>query len=89
MDDGECLYLVRTGQMTQKQAYEVFFPTLRSDNGKRAKAICVICPVKEQCLEYAMNVSNIPGVWGGRSEKERRRLRRERRAVARDGNIDS
>jgi WhiB family redox-sensing transcriptional regulator len=43
-----------------------------------ARAVCATCPVKAPCLEYALvNVEKF-GVWGGKSERERRRLRRER-----------
>jgi WhiB family redox-sensing transcriptional regulator len=44
-----------------------------------ARDICRTCPVQVECLEYAL-VENIQhGVWGGTSERERRRIRRERR----------
>ena len=47
-----------------------------------ARRICVDCPVKEPCLEYAM-VNHIDhGVWGGTSERERRRIARHRRLIA-------
>lgn len=42
-----------------------------------AKAICKqLCPVREECLEYAMRTRQQFGVWGGTSVMERRRLRR-------------
>jgi WhiB family redox-sensing transcriptional regulator len=48
----------------------------------RAKAFCSRCPVREQCLEYALDVREGHGVWGGLNELERRVLlrQRERRA---------
>lgn len=39
-----------------------------------AKKVCVGCPVREQCLEYALVNRIDHGVWGGTSERERRRI---------------
>jgi WhiB family redox-sensing transcriptional regulator len=44
-----------------------------------ARRICVDCPVKEPCLEYALHNGVDHGVWGGTSERERRRIARARR----------
>ena len=38
----------------------------------RAKSICGVCPVKAQCLEYAMEIREPYGIWGGLTESERR-----------------
>ena len=44
-----------------------------------AKNICATCPVRAECLEFALAaVENPVGVWGGTSPNERRRLRQER-----------
>lgn len=43
------------------------------------RAICNTCPVAEQCLEYALDAGEKYGLWGGTSERERRRLRALRR----------
>lgn len=50
-----------------------------------ARRICASCPVKERCLEYALANRIDHGVWGGTSERERRRILKRRRqdAVAR------
>lgn len=59
----------------------VFFP---SDGlgVEVAKQICVDCPVRAACLEYALENRIDHGVWGGASERERRRIARSRRVAA-------
>jgi WhiB family redox-sensing transcriptional regulator len=47
-----------------------------------AKAICALCEVKGECLEWSMATGQDAGVWGGLSEEERRALRRARRREA-------
>lgn len=56
---------------------EAFFPE-KGGTTKPAKQICATCPVRSQCLEYAMDHDERFGVWGGLSERERRKLRWER-----------
>ena len=45
----------------------------------RARKICATCPVVEPCLEYALEHRIEHGVWGGASERERRRILKRRR----------
>lgn len=47
-----------------------------------ARAICAGCPVREACLEYALDSRIDHGVWGGCSERERRRILKRRRDAA-------
>ena len=47
-----------------------------------ARRVCADCPVKEPCLDYAMANHIDHGVWGGTSERERRRIARHRRLIA-------
>jgi WhiB family transcriptional regulator, redox-sensing transcriptional regulator len=47
------------------------------------KSVCNDCPVQNQCLEFALRTLQDYGVWGGRTEDERRAIRRSRRAAAR------
>ena len=47
-----------------------------------ARRICADCPVKASCLEYALRNGIDHGVWGGTSERERRRIARRRRLAA-------
>jgi WhiB family redox-sensing transcriptional regulator len=42
-----------------------------------AKAVCVTCPAKDPCLEFALATNQESGIWGGTSEEERRKLRKE------------
>ncbi|MGI9603516.1 MAG: WhiB family transcriptional regulator [Acidimicrobiales bacterium] len=51
----------------------------------RAQRICATCPVKGPCLEYALRSGIDHGVWGGCSERERRRILKRRRRAARSG----
>lgn len=59
---------------------EIFFPD-RGESLKPAKAVCDQCIVKDECLEFALTSGERFGVWGGTSERERRRIRRARRAA--------
>ena len=52
----------------------IFYPT-RGEPTEPAKAICANCPVKAECLDYALTTFQEHGVWGGMSERERRARR--------------
>jgi WhiB family redox-sensing transcriptional regulator len=65
---------------------DIFFPkgnighvSKARDAYEKAKAICDICPVKKECLEYALALPAnwCEGIWGGTTERERRWLRRK------------
>ena len=60
---------------------DIFYPVSDDDAGA-AKAICAGCPVREACLEYALANRERDGVWGGATERERRRMIRQRRRTA-------
>ena len=55
---------------------EAFFPE-KGGSTKDAKRICQMCPVRQECLQYAMENDERFGIWGGLSERERRRLRKQ------------
>ena len=57
---------------------EAFFPE-KGGSTREAKKICTGCEVKAQCLEYALANDERFGIWGGLSERERRRVRLARR----------
>ena len=48
----------------------------------QAKAFCRRCPVREECLEYALRIREEHGIWGGLNEMERRQLLRQRSLAA-------
>jgi WhiB family transcriptional regulator, redox-sensing transcriptional regulator len=54
---------------------EAFFPE-KGGSTREAKKICTGCEVRAECLEYALANDERFGIWGGLSERERRRLRR-------------
>ena len=54
---------------------EAFFPE-KGGSTREAKRICSGCDVKAECLDYALANDERFGIWGGLSERERRRLRR-------------
>jgi WhiB family transcriptional regulator, redox-sensing transcriptional regulator len=59
---------------------ELFFPPSESGKAREqiaeAKAICAGCPVRRQCLEFALRTRQTHGIWGGLTELERRPGRR-------------
>ncbi len=54
---------------------EAFFPE-KGGSTREAKRICMGCEVRNECLEYALSNDERFGIWGGMSERERRRLKR-------------
>jgi len=54
---------------------ESFFPE-KGGSTREAKKICSSCEVRGECLEYALSNDERFGIWGGLSERERRKLRR-------------
>ena len=54
---------------------EAFFPE-KGGSTREAKKICTGCEVRGECLEYALQHDERFGIWGGLSERERRRLKR-------------
>lgn len=62
----------------------LFFPAGSTgsaiDQTEAAKAVCRSCPVQDACLRFAFETNQDAGVWGGKDEDERRRLRKTWRA---------
>lgn len=59
----------------------MFYPA-SDEEAAAAKAICAKCPVQQLCLDYALSHRERDGVWGGATERERRRMIRQRRKSA-------
>ncbi|WP_112466137.1 WhiB family transcriptional regulator [Streptomyces triticisoli] len=66
---------------------DLFFPIGTTGSAllqaEQAKAVCRRCPVREECLQWALDTDQGIGVWGGTNETERRALKRRRAAARR------
>lgn len=60
---------------------QTFYPET-DDEAQAAKDVCAECPVQSACLEQALARREKDGVWGGCTERERRRIIRQRRRTA-------
>lgn len=60
---------------------DVFYPH-EDEDAEAAKEVCEVCPVRQACLEHALVARERDGVWGGATERERRRIIRQRRRSA-------
>lgn len=73
-------YNWRHDALCRNEDPEIWFPVGTSGPAllqvAEAKAICARCPVREQCLNWALVTGQVDGVWGGLSEDERRALKR-------------
>ena len=76
----------RTGWWDYANCYgadpDLFFPQGGAAS-KKAQAFCDGCIVKIDCLEYALQINEKDGIWGGTSARERKRIRRQRAQTAR------
>lgn len=52
---------------------ELFYPE-KGQSTREAKRVCAACPVRDACLDYALEHHERFGIWGGKSERERRKL---------------
>ena len=59
----------------------MFYPD-EDDDAEPAKSVCEQCGVRIACLEHALTSREKQGVWGGATERERRRIIRQRRRTA-------
>ncbi|MFP3578616.1 MULTISPECIES: WhiB family transcriptional regulator [unclassified Arthrobacter] len=72
-DEGELGW--QTDALCAQTDPEAFFPE-KGGSTRDAKKVCGACNVRSQCLEYALTNDERFGIWGGLSERERRRLRK-------------
>jgi WhiB family redox-sensing transcriptional regulator len=72
-DDGELSW--QADALCAQTDPEAFFPE-KGGSTRDAKKVCGSCMVKSECLEYALENDERFGIWGGLSERERRRLRK-------------
>ena len=69
------------GELSQERSLcaqtdpEAFFPE-KGGSTREAKKVCVGCEVRAECLEYALANDERFGIWGGLSERERRKLKK-------------
>jgi WhiB family transcriptional regulator, redox-sensing transcriptional regulator len=59
----------------------IFYPAT-DEEAHEAKVVCGVCSVQQTCLEFALQGREKEGVWGGATEKERRRILRQRRRAS-------
>ena len=75
LDDDENALSWQADALCAQTDPEAFFPE-KGGSTRDAKKICTTCEVKTECLEYALQNDERFGIWGGLSERERRKLRR-------------
>ena len=73
LDDGPLAWQDRA--LCAQTDPEAFFPE-KGGSTREAKRVCSTCEVREECLEYALAHDERFGIWGGLSERERRKLKR-------------
>jgi WhiB family transcriptional regulator, redox-sensing transcriptional regulator len=66
----------------------VFFP-IRGGSSKTARAVCAACSERINCLTWALANSEVLGIWGGTSDRERRTLRRHKAEVMKGARPDT
>ena len=72
-DEGELSWQERA--LCAQTDPEAFFPE-KGGSTREAKKVCVGCDVRSECLEYALANDERFGIWGGLSERERRKLKK-------------
>jgi WhiB family redox-sensing transcriptional regulator len=85
---GNADYSWRINAICRDTDPELFFPVGTTGQAllqiAKAKGVCCQCPVKVECLDFAMETNQDTGIWGGLSEDERRNLRRQNAARMRE-----
>ena len=73
-DDGELSW--QADALCAQTDPEAFFPE-KGGSTREAKKVCLSCDVRAECLEYALENDERFGIWGGLSERERRRVKKQ------------
>lgn len=86
--DGESIPAPETDDWRDRAACrgtnpDIFYPSDSSPEGaEMARRICDSCTVREPCLAYALATNQTDGIWAGTSDRQRRRIRSQRRQVS-------
>lgn len=77
------MFLEDSRRVCENVDVDVFFPDEKNVMEQRSviRDYCNVCPVREDCLEYALENNEIYGIWGGTTEIERKRLKKHRQAA--------
>ncbi|WP_172149082.1 WhiB family transcriptional regulator [Isoptericola chiayiensis] len=75
VDDDETLLGWQERALCAQTDPEAFFPE-KGGSTREAKKVCASCDVRSECLDYALEHDERFGIWGGLSERERRKLKR-------------
>ncbi|MET2012082.1 WhiB family transcriptional regulator [Microbacterium chocolatum] len=75
VEDEENALAWQTDALCAQTDPEAFFPE-KGGSTRDAKRVCTTCDVRTECLEYALANDERFGIWGGLSERERRKLKR-------------
>lgn len=75
-DDDRGVLAWQTKALCAQTDPEAFFPD-KGGSTREAKRVCAKCEVRQECLGYALDNDERFGIWGGTSERDRRRLRRQ------------
>jgi WhiB family redox-sensing transcriptional regulator len=65
----------QTQALCARVDYALFFPE-KGGSAQDAKKVCARCPVQNQCLDAALSNGECFGIWGGYTERERRKLQK-------------
>ncbi len=65
---------------------QIFFPE-QGGNWKDPKELCMSCPVRVECLDFALRSGEKHGIWGGKSERQRREMRQVAHPVTRQRGV--
>lgn len=80
----ETMYLTDNGAACSDGAASHLDAFYCDDSDKKAeraaKALCEVCPVRQECLDYSIKNNELYGIWGGKTLSERDSLRRRERA---------